>query len=170
MRTVFPSRFRICVCVLLSTTSMTVCSSAAEPCSLKGPTTVALRRPCSLACDNSYRKRKTSSQNSCSIRRISAACSPMNFFREYRLYRRDGQGGILKQNDLLMNCLRHICVAGGDRMRREPTRPQPSYGSMILPGTPGGWSVAAAARVSVVYARFKLLCNLRRESLAANTR
>src|SRR5215475_13772754 len=30
----------------------------AEPCSLKGPTTVALRRPCSLACDTSYRKRK----------------------------------------------------------------------------------------------------------------
>jgi len=46
-----------------------------------------------------------------------------NFFREYRLYRRDEQERIVKENDLLMNCLRHLCVfaaiiCDGNRLAR----------------------------------------------------
>jgi predicted phage terminase large subunit-like protein len=62
-----------------------------------------------------------------------------NFFREYRLYRRDAQGRIVRQNDLLMNCLRYICVAGVDRMRREPKRSPAGFRSTLPPGTPGAW-------------------------------
>src|SRR6266545_2207797 len=53
-----------------------------------------------------------------------------NFFREYRLYRRDNQGNVVQQNDLLMDCLRYLCVSGRDKMRKEPTRqPMPYYRS-----------------------------------------
>jgi predicted phage terminase large subunit-like protein len=45
-----------------------------------------------------------------------------NFLRQYRLYRRDEKGQVVKQNDLLMNCLRYLCVSGAARMRKEPTR------------------------------------------------
>jgi len=61
-----------------------------------------------------------------------------NFFREYRLYRRDEQGQPVKDNDLLMNCLRHLCVSGRDRMHR-PVRPEPIRYQSALPGTPGAW-------------------------------
>src|ERR1039458_9980972 len=37
-----------------------------------------------------------------------------NFFQQYRLYRRDERGQVVKQNDLLMNCLRYLCVSGRD--------------------------------------------------------
>ena len=64
-----------------------------------------------------------------------------HFFQEYRLYRRDLKGQVVKQNDLLMNCLRSLCVSGRARMCTEPPPPQAEYRSMILPGTPGGWMI-----------------------------
>jgi predicted phage terminase large subunit-like protein len=71
--------------------------------------------------------------------RLKVFRSLENFFREYRLYRRDEQGRIVRQNDLLMNCLRYLCVSGRDRMRTQPTRSNVGCGSTILAGTPGGW-------------------------------
>jgi len=62
-----------------------------------------------------------------------------NFYREYRLYRRNEQGQVVKQHDLLMNCLRYLCVSGRDHIRRVPTRPQVEYPTTILPGNPEGW-------------------------------
>ena len=35
-----------------------------------------------------------------------------NFSREYRLDRRDAQGPVVKENDLLMNCLRSFVCPG----------------------------------------------------------
>ena len=64
-----------------------------------------------------------------------------NFFLEYRLYRRDAQGQVVKQNDLSMNCLRCLCVSGRDRMCTEPDPAEEegrSY-SYLAPGTLGGW-------------------------------
>jgi Terminase RNaseH-like domain len=61
-----------------------------------------------------------------------------NFFREYRLYRYDEQGQVVKQHDLLMNCLR-LCVAGRSRMRKAPTPSEVGFRSAIPPGTPNGW-------------------------------
>jgi hypothetical protein len=34
-----------------------------------------------------------------------------NFFQQYRLYRLDEHGQVVKQNDLLMNCLRHLLIS-----------------------------------------------------------
>jgi predicted phage terminase large subunit-like protein len=65
-----------------------------------------------------------------------------NFFQEYRLYRRDTRGQVVKQNDLLMNCLRCLCVSGRDRLCTEPDPEEEeyrSYQSLIPSGTPGGW-------------------------------
>jgi hypothetical protein len=62
-----------------------------------------------------------------------------NFFREYRLYRCDEQGQVVKQHDLLMNCLRYLCVYGRDRMRKEPARLEEESRSTIPPGTPDAW-------------------------------
>jgi len=62
-----------------------------------------------------------------------------NFFREYRLYRCDEQGQVVKQQDLLMNCLRYLCVYGRDRMRKEPDRYEEESGSTIPLGTPDAW-------------------------------
>ena len=62
-----------------------------------------------------------------------------NFFQQYRLYRRDEHGQVVKQNDLLMNCLRYLCVSGRDRMCTEPTPWQGWHLSEMQPGRAGGW-------------------------------
>jgi hypothetical protein len=62
-----------------------------------------------------------------------------HFFQEYRLYRRDPAGQVVKQNDLLMNCLRSMCVSGLHRMSTEPAPPETHCWSAILPSTPGAW-------------------------------
>ncbi len=61
------------------------------------------------------------------------------FFQEYRLYRHDEHGHVVKQNDLLMNCLRYVCVSGRDNMRTNPALQQFGYESSIPLGTPNGW-------------------------------
>jgi hypothetical protein len=62
-----------------------------------------------------------------------------NLFREYRLYRRDEYGQTVKQNDLLMSCLRILCVSGRGCMRKQPTRKEFPYRTTITAGRPGGW-------------------------------
>jgi predicted phage terminase large subunit-like protein len=62
-----------------------------------------------------------------------------NLFQQYRLYRRDDRGQVVKQNDLLMNCLRYLCVSGRDRMCTEPTPWQGWHLSEMQPGRAGGW-------------------------------
>ena len=71
-----------------------------------------------------------------------------NFLQQDRLYRRDGQGHVVKQNDLLMNCLRCLCVSGRDRMcteeRRRITPGKYDIGPIFLlrrarPGRGWGW-------------------------------
>jgi predicted phage terminase large subunit-like protein len=61
------------------------------------------------------------------------------FFREYRLYRRDEKGQPLKQNDLLMNCLRHVCVSGPKRARHQPAFQQLTRHTSEAPTGPLGW-------------------------------
>ena len=61
-----------------------------------------------------------------------------SFFQEYRLYRRNEQGQVVKQNDQLMNCLRHLCVSGRGCMRTAPT-PTVKSGYGRGWGRPGGW-------------------------------
>ena len=43
-----------------------------------------------------------------------------NFLAEYRLYRRDKNGDVVKSNDHLMDCLRYMVMSGLDRAIVEP--------------------------------------------------
>lgn len=45
-----------------------------------------------------------------------------NYFAEYRLYRRDDKGDVVKENDHLMDCARYIEMSGFDRAKTEPPR------------------------------------------------
>jgi phage terminase large subunit-like protein len=47
-----------------------------------------------------------------------------SWFAEYRLYRRDEKGKIVKENDHLMDAMRYLIVSGIDRMITEP-KPMP---------------------------------------------
>ena len=43
-----------------------------------------------------------------------------NWLREFRLYQRDSDGRILKQDDHLMDATRYLVMSGRDRMRAKP--------------------------------------------------
>lgn len=45
-----------------------------------------------------------------------------NFIAEYRLYRRDQKGEIVKSNDHLMDCIRYMIMSGLDRAEIQPSR------------------------------------------------
>jgi hypothetical protein len=62
-----------------------------------------------------------------------------NWLQEYRLYRRDDKGHIVKQNDHLMDATRYLIKSGRGRMTTEPVEepePEPVYG--IFGGGNGG--------------------------------
>lgn len=44
----------------------------------------------------------------------------MNFLKEYRLYRRDENGKIMKENDHLMDAMRYYIVSGIEVSRQPP--------------------------------------------------
>ena len=52
-----------------------------------------------------------------------------NFLSEFRLYRRDEEGRVVKQRDHLMDAMRYLIVSGRDRMRIGPSvdKPLPEY-------------------------------------------
>ncbi len=50
--------------------------------------------------------------------KVFASCT--NFFQEYRLYRRDVRGMVVKKNDHLMDCLRYLIMTGIKRARVKP--------------------------------------------------
>lgn len=51
--------------------------------------------------------------------KIFSTCQ--NFLAEYRLYRRDKKGEIVKQNDHLMDCIRYMIMSGLDRAQLKPS-------------------------------------------------
>lgn len=52
--------------------------------------------------------------------RIKVFKSLSNFFTEYRLYRRDDKGRIVKKDDHLMDCLRYLVNGRGNRAKVKP--------------------------------------------------
>ena len=54
--------------------------------------------------------------------RLKVFASLANFWKEYRLYRRDDKGQIVKKHDHLMDCLRYLIISGRDRMRVPPVK------------------------------------------------
>ena len=60
-----------------------------------------------------------------------------SFWEEFRLYRRDEKGRVLKKDDHLMDCLRYAIMSGRDSMRAEPPKKKPPTYSF---GPPSGSS------------------------------
>ena len=57
-----------------------------------------------------------------------------NWLSEFRLYQRDQEGRIVKQNDHLMDATRYLIMSGRDRMTTKP-KPQPEeYQRSYYPG------------------------------------
>ena len=71
--------------------------------------------------------------------KVFASCGA--WFDEFRLYRRDDKGRIVKENDHLMDCTRYL-VRGRQRMKTErlPRRPHPRPAFSSRRSTHGrGW-------------------------------
>ena len=47
------------------------------------------------------------------------------FWREFRLYRRDERGRVVKENDHLMDCLRYGVMSGREKMKTKPVKAAP---------------------------------------------
>lgn len=47
-----------------------------------------------------------------------------NWLSEYRLYRRDDKGHVVKQNDHLMDAIRYLTVSGLSAAQLDPDAPQ----------------------------------------------
>ena len=50
-----------------------------------------------------------------------------NTLAEFRLYRRDEKGKIVKENDHLMDCIRYLVLSGIHRASTEPIEYEPSH-------------------------------------------
>jgi hypothetical protein len=50
-----------------------------------------------------------------------------NWLSEFRLYQRDQDGKIVKQNDHLMDAMRYLITSGRDRMKTKPKEPEHEY-------------------------------------------
>lgn len=68
--------------------------------------------------------------------KVFASCTP--WFEEYRLYRRDEKGKIVKINDHLMDATRYLVVSGLSRFKVQPQTPQVSYSGIGL-DSPHSW-------------------------------
>jgi hypothetical protein len=62
-----------------------------------------------------------------------------NFREEFRLYRRDGNGKIIKERDHLQDALKYAWVSGRDVMIPEPVA-QPAATSILRRGGPMGFA------------------------------
>lgn len=69
--------------------------------------------------------------------RIKVFKSLVNFMAEFRLYRRDDKGKIVKEKDHLMDCARYLCVSGLDRAKTKPAPKKQGYS--YSGGVSGGW-------------------------------
>jgi hypothetical protein len=68
-----------------------------------------------------------------SIGRTKVFSTLQNFFAEYRLYRRDENGKIVKKKDHLMDCMRYLHNSGDDVKRVKP-----ATAAGMLPSVPQG--------------------------------
>ncbi len=57
-----------------------------------------------------------------------------NWLSEFRLYQRDKDGKIVKQNDHLMDATRYLIMSGRDRMKAKPPTPTPELVYSNFPG------------------------------------
>jgi hypothetical protein len=60
--------------------------------------------------------------------RLKIFTSLSNWYQEFRLYRRDENGKVVKERDHLMDAMRYLVKSGRDRMR---TKPQPAKPELV---------------------------------------
>ncbi len=70
--------------------------------------------------------------------RLKVFKSLSNWFYEFRLYRRDEKGNIVKSNDHLMDATRYLIMSGIERAKTKPIEKQPEPGDYDSGGG-GGW-------------------------------
>ena len=58
-----------------------------------------------------------------------------NWLDEYRIYRRDEKGKIVKTRDHLMDATRYLIMSGRSRMRTPPVQPKPTPAITYGPGS-----------------------------------
>lgn len=57
--------------------------------------------------------------------KLKVFCSLGNFISEFRLYRRDEDGRVVKQRDHLMDAMRYLVMSGRERMKtKQPVPPK----------------------------------------------
>ena len=59
--------------------------------------------------------------------RLKAFTSLSNWYSEFRLYRRDQDGRIVKEHDHLMDGMRYLIASGLGAMQRIPQKPKTQY-------------------------------------------
>ena len=67
--------------------------------------------------------------------KVFSSCQ--NWIAEYRLYRRDEEGKVVKEFDHLMDATRYLIVSGLDHMSVEPVRPTFNFGNGPADATVG---------------------------------
>lgn len=69
--------------------------------------------------------------------KVFASCEA--WFEEYRLYRRDEKGRIVKSNDHLMDSTRYLVRSGRARMKTAPAPPKPQRQTLPATQSNQGW-------------------------------
>jgi phage terminase large subunit-like protein len=64
-----------------------------------------------------------------------------NFLSEFRLYRRDEEGRVVKQRDHLMDAMRYLVMSGRERMRTKPAAPKSELVYNFTPESTQGWMI-----------------------------
>jgi hypothetical protein len=71
--------------------------------------------------------------------RLKVFKSLTNWLEEFRLYRRDDKGQIVKEKDHLMDCTRYFVMSGRERMKTLPApKPNSEFPGTVIGGNYGG--------------------------------
>lgn len=71
--------------------------------------------------------------------RLKVFASCRSWFEEFRMYRRDDKGRIVKKNDHLMDCTRYLVASGIGRMKTKPVDQIQGLGYMETDFRSTGW-------------------------------
>lgn len=71
--------------------------------------------------------------------KIKVFKSLSNFLSEYRVYRRDEKGNVVKSNDHLMDCLRYLVMTGIDKAEPKPVAPVAKTVYQVAGNRGQGW-------------------------------
>src|SRR6516162_40918 len=68
---------------------------------------------------------------------LKAFASLSNWYSEFRMYRRDQDGRVVKEFDHLLDAMRYLILSGRDRMTTRPQKPEPQIVYYTVPRRDG---------------------------------